>query len=226
MKTRALIESIWDFEVPRRQDRAGIAAARRPAHQGIPPALQHLLPRRQAFPAWCKVNLADPIPRFQLTRMRKDDGARYFGPFAHAAALRATLNLMRDKFGLRSCRPYEPGEYDYKHCLAPVIKKCPAPCIGKISREDYRARVVQACEFLEGSVARDARRTRKTDEGRPPGEDEVREGGAVARHDRRPAAHHRADAPVHAPLAAHEHQPGGGPQGARPTRSRCRICRW
>ena len=57
---------------------------------------------------------------------------------------------MRDKFGLRSCRPYQPGEYDFKHCLAPVIKKCPAPCVGKISPEDYRARVVSACEFLEG----------------------------------------------------------------------------
>ena len=97
-----------------------------------------------------KVNAGDLIPRFQLTRMRKDDGARYFGPFAHAGALRATLNLMRDKFGLRSCRPYQPGEYDFKHCLAPVIKKCPAPCVGKISPEDYRVRVLAACEFLEG----------------------------------------------------------------------------
>ena len=64
--------------------------------------------------------------------------------------LRSVLNLMRDKFGLRSCRPFQPGEYDFKHCLAPVIKKCPAPCVQKISWDDYRARVVSACEFLEG----------------------------------------------------------------------------
>ena len=50
-----------------------------------------------------KVNLLDPIPRFTLTRLRKDDGARYFGPFAHSGPLRRTLLLVRKKFNLRGC---------------------------------------------------------------------------------------------------------------------------
>ena len=149
MKTRALIESIWDFEyhVVKTEPESLLLESR--LIKEYRPRYNVSLRDDKAY-LLVKVNAGDLIPRFQLTRMRKDDGARYFGPFAHAGALRATLNLMRDKFGLRSCRPYQPGEYDFKHCLAPVIKKCPAPCVGKISPEDYRARVLSACEFLEG----------------------------------------------------------------------------
>jgi len=80
-----------------------------------------------------RVDPEEPYPKFQLTRMRKDDRARYFGPFAHSGALRQTLSLMRKKFGLRSCRPEIPGEKDYRHCLDHVIRNCSAPCMGKIS---------------------------------------------------------------------------------------------
>jgi excinuclease ABC subunit C len=82
--------------------------------------------------------------------LKKDDGARYFGPFAHSGALRTTLNWMNKKFGLRVCRPLSPGETDFKHCSNDIIKNCSAPCIGRISQEEYRARVEQAAEFLEG----------------------------------------------------------------------------
>ena len=148
-KTRALIESIWDFEyhVVKTEPESLLLESR--LIKEYRPRYNVSLRDDKAY-LLVKVNVGDLIPRFQLTRLRKDDGARYFGPFAHAGALRATLNLMRDKFGLRSCRPYQPGEYDFKHCLAPVIKKCPAPCVGKISPEDYRTRVLSACEFLEG----------------------------------------------------------------------------
>lgn len=97
-----------------------------------------------------RVDLDEPFPKFQLTRAKKDDKARYFGPFAHAGALRQTLALMRKKFGLRSCRPEIPGERDFRHCLDHVIQNCSAPCIEKISRAGYAERVRQACEFLEG----------------------------------------------------------------------------
>jgi len=97
-----------------------------------------------------RVQMADAIPRFELVRFRKEDGARYFGPFANAGALRTSLQAMKKQFGLRSCRPLEPTERDFKHCLDHVIKNCSAPCVAKISREEYRSRVEQACEVLEG----------------------------------------------------------------------------
>src|SRR5437016_10476623 len=97
-----------------------------------------------------KVNLNDSIPRFTLTRFRQGDGARYFGPFAHAGALRNTLALVRRQFNLRGCRALTPTEHDYKHCLYANLKHCTAPCIGNVTREQYLQQVLAACEFLAG----------------------------------------------------------------------------
>ena len=97
-----------------------------------------------------RVQMNDAIPRFELSRLRREDGARYFGPFANAGALRTSLQAIRKQFGLRACRPLEPTEKDFKHCLDHVIKNCSAPCVARISREDYRSKVEQACEVLEG----------------------------------------------------------------------------
>ena len=97
-----------------------------------------------------KVNLNDPIPRFTLTRLKTDDGARYFGPFASSGALRRTLNLVRHRFNLRGCRPLTPNETDYKHCLYAHLKVCTAPCIGNVTREQYLMQVLAACDFLDG----------------------------------------------------------------------------
>jgi len=97
-----------------------------------------------------KVNLNDPIPNFVFTRLKKDDGARYFGPFVNSQALRNTLALARKLFNLRGCRVFTPGEADYKHCLYAHLKHCAAPCVGNVSREQYLAQVMAACHFLEG----------------------------------------------------------------------------
>src|SRR5438034_1659948 len=97
-----------------------------------------------------KVNLNDPIPRFTLTRLKQDDGARYFGPFPNSSALRSTLALVRRQFHLRGCRPLTPGERDYKHCLYAHLKYCTAPCIGNVTSEQYLDQVKAACDFLAG----------------------------------------------------------------------------
>jgi len=97
-----------------------------------------------------KVNLHDPIPRFTLTRLKQDDGARYFGPFPNSSALRATLALVRRQFHLRGCRPLTPAEPDYRHCLYAHLKYCTAPCIANVSREEYLGQVKAACDFLAG----------------------------------------------------------------------------
>ena len=149
LKTRALIESIWEFEwhIVRSEAEAVLYKGRlikefRPKYNvSFRDDKRFLLVR---------VDLHDPYPRFQLTRLRKDDGARYFGPFAHSGALRATLSAIRKQFGIRSCRPPVPGERDYRHCLDHIIKNCSAPCIEKISQADYHRRVEEACEFLDG----------------------------------------------------------------------------
>ncbi|HEV2434455.1 MAG TPA: excinuclease ABC subunit UvrC [Verrucomicrobiae bacterium] len=100
-----------------------------------------------------KVNLNDPIPNFTFTRFRKDDGARYFGPFSNSGALRNTLALVQRQFNLRGCRAFTPGEADYRHCLYAHLKYCTAPCIGNVTREQYLDQVNAACDFLEGQCA-------------------------------------------------------------------------
>ncbi len=97
-----------------------------------------------------KVNLNDPIPNFAFARIRKDDGARYFGPFANSGALRNTLALVTRQFNLRGCRVFTPGEADYKHCLYAHLKYCTAPCVNNVTHEQYREQVRAACDFLDG----------------------------------------------------------------------------
>jgi excinuclease ABC subunit C len=97
-----------------------------------------------------KVNLNDPIPRFTLTRLKQEDGARYFGPFPNSSALRSTLALVRRQYHLRGCRPLTPNERDYKHCLYAHLRYCTAPCIANVTRDQYLEQVKAASDFLEG----------------------------------------------------------------------------
>lgn len=149
IKTRALIESIWEFEwhTVRNEGESLILEMR--LIKEFRPKYNISFKDDKRF-LMVKVQMADPLPRFTLTRMKKEDGARYFGPYAHSSALKTTLAWMNRNFGLRVCRPMNPDESDYKHCHNDIIKNCSAPCVGRVSAEEYRGRVEQACEFLSG----------------------------------------------------------------------------
>ncbi|MCH2061723.1 MAG: excinuclease ABC subunit UvrC [Verrucomicrobiales bacterium] len=149
LKTRALIESIRDFDTH----------VLRSEHEALLLEVKLIKEYRPKYNVsfrddkrflLLKVRESDALPRFQLVRVRKDDGGRYFGPFAHSGALRATLHWVNRRFGLRTCRPRVPGESDYRHCHDDVIANCSAPCVGKVSREEYLKRMESACEFLDG----------------------------------------------------------------------------
>jgi len=149
MKTRALIESIWDFETHVVKSDAEAVLYEGRLIKEFRPKYNISFRDDKRF-LLVRMDRNEPWPRFQLTRFRKDDGAQYYGPFAHAGALRSTLNAVRKKFGIRSCRPAEPTERDYKHCLDHVIKNCVAPCVARVTRDEYLQRVDEACEFLDG----------------------------------------------------------------------------
>ncbi len=149
LKTKALIESIWEFDFQTVRNEPESILLEGKLIKEFRPRYNISFRDDKRF-LLVKLQMADPFPRFTLTRLKKDDGARYFGPFAHSGALRTTLNWMNKKFGLRVCRPLRPDENDFKHCSNDIIKNCSAPCIGRISQEEYRARLEQAAEFLEG----------------------------------------------------------------------------
>src|SRR3984957_18137811 len=149
LKTRALLDSIWDFEVHLVRNEPEALLLEGKLIKEFRPKYNVSFRDDKRF-LLVKVNLADAIPRFQLARLKLEDGFRYFGPFAHAGALRTTLKWMKKRFGIRSCRVLEPGESDYKRCMDHIIKNCSAPCIRRVTLDDYKARVLEACEFLEG----------------------------------------------------------------------------
>lgn len=97
-----------------------------------------------------RMNPDDPLPRFEPCRIRKPDGASYFGPYSNSSGAWATLEFIEKQFGIRSCRAREPGEEEHRHCHNDVIRFCSAPCIGRVTREAYRERVEAACAFLRG----------------------------------------------------------------------------
>lgn len=147
-KTRALIHSIWDFEIHLVRNEPEALLLEGKLIKEFRPRYNIAFRDDKRF-LLLKIHLEDPYPRFQTTRLKKPDGARYFGPFASSGALRATLDWINKEYGLRVCRPKTPGERDYKHCNADVIRNCAAPCIGRVNRDTYRERIASACSFLE-----------------------------------------------------------------------------
>jgi excinuclease ABC subunit C len=91
-----------------------------------------------------------PFPRLATCRIMREDGALYFGPFPSSTEVRTALDFTEKRFGLRKCTAMHPCEEDHKHCMADVIRFCTAPCLGRISEAEYRARFEEACAFLRG----------------------------------------------------------------------------
>jgi excinuclease ABC subunit C len=100
---------------------------------------------------YIKVNWQDPFPRVTTTRRILNDGARYFGPYTHAAAAYQTLDLVRKIFPYLTCTRTITG-HDERACLYYHIGRCSAPCIGVVNQEEYRAIIQGLCDFLSGST--------------------------------------------------------------------------
>ena len=149
LKFNALVEAIHDFDVHVVRSEPEALLLECKLIKEFKPRFNIMLRDDKRF-LMLKVNLNDPIPNFTFTRFKKDDGARYFGPFVNSVGLRNTVALARKQFNLRGCRVFTPGEADYKHCLYAHLKHCTAPCVGNVSREQYLEQVKAACNFLEG----------------------------------------------------------------------------
>ena len=149
VKFRALVDAICDFDIHLVKGEPEALLLESRLIKQFKPRYNVSLRDDKRF-LMLKVNLNDSIPRFILTRVKVDDGARYFGPFPDSRALRRSIDLARHNFNLRGCKPLKPGENDYRHCLYGHIEVCSAPCVGKVSLRQYRAQVENACDFLDG----------------------------------------------------------------------------
>jgi len=109
------------------------------------------------------VTLYEDFPRLQVMRGPKKKGVRYFGPYAHAWAIRETLDLLLRVFPARTCSKgvfVRAGQVG-RPCLLGYIGKCSAPCVGRVSQAEHRAIVDDFCDFLAGSSGRFVRRLEK-----------------------------------------------------------------
>lgn len=149
LKFNALVEAIHDFDIHVVKNEPESLLLESKLIKEFHPRFNISLRDDKRF-LLLKVNLSDPIPNFTFTRLKKDDGARYFGPFVNSTAARNTVALVRKQFNLRGCRVFTPGEADYKHCLYAHLKYCTAPCVGNVTREQYLEQVSAACDFLTG----------------------------------------------------------------------------
>jgi len=98
---------------------------------------------------YIRITWQEDFPRVQVVRRIKRDGARYFGPYASSAAMHQTLDLLRRIFPYLTCKRKITGT-DNRACLYYHIKRCMGPCIGAVSKEEYRDMMKHACLFLEG----------------------------------------------------------------------------
>jgi excinuclease ABC subunit C len=144
LKTRALLDAVWDFETHTVQSEAESVLLEGKLIKEYRPRYNISFRDDKRFLV-VKVDPTEEWPRFRLARFKKDDGARYFGPYAHAGALRQTLNFMRKKFGVLTFGRGAPTERELKSATYQVPMR-----LSEINAEIYRQRVAEAAEFLEG----------------------------------------------------------------------------
>ncbi len=105
----------------------------------------------KSFP-YIAVTVQDDYPRVMFTRERHRRGVVYFGPYANAKKVRETLDVLNRVFPYRPCEGPKPGRHSGIPCLDYHIERCLAPCVGYISKEDYRAIIDSVIEFLSGDT--------------------------------------------------------------------------
>src|SRR5581483_9232391 len=103
----------------------------------------------KSFP-YIAVTVEDDYPRVMFTRDRHRRGVVYFGPYANAKKVRETLDVLNRVFRYRPCEGPQPGRHSGIPCLDYHIERCHAPCVGYISKEEYRDLIDQVIEFLSG----------------------------------------------------------------------------
>src|SRR5205807_4056095 len=144
LKTRAMLEATWDFETHVVRSEAESVLLEGKLIKEYRPRYNISFRDDKRF-LLVKIDMSEEWPRFRLTRFKKNDTARYFGPYADAGALRQTLNLLRKKFGVLTFGRGAPSERELKSSTYQVPVR-----LSEITAEQYHERAAQACEFLEG----------------------------------------------------------------------------
>ena len=112
------------------------------------PKFNVLLKDDKTYP-YIKINIKDDFPNIYITRRILNDGAKYFGPYANAGSAKEMIDFIKEKFKIRQCKNFK---YKDRPCLNYHIKKCLAPCMGYITKEEYKKQIDEIIMLLDGKI--------------------------------------------------------------------------
>ena len=154
LKTKLLVAKIADIRYVVVNSEADALLLENNLIKQHKPRYNVLLKDDKTYPSICITN--DYFPKIFKTRKIIKDAGRYFGPYTNAGALHALLELIKELYPLRTCNlsitPEGVRNAKYSACLEYQIKKCCAPCIAKISREDYLKYIDEVTSILKGDI--------------------------------------------------------------------------
>jgi excinuclease ABC subunit C len=149
VKTAGLVERIEEIEFVAAASETEALLLEQNLIKRHRPAFNIRLRDDKSYP-YIAVTVGDEYPRVMFTRERHRKGVLYFGPYSSAKKVRETLDVLNRVFPYRPCEGPQPGRRSGVPCLDYHIGRCAAPCVGYITREDYRTVIDNVVEFLSG----------------------------------------------------------------------------
>ena len=147
-KVMKMVENIRDFNYIITNSEIDALALENNLIKKYKPKYNILLKDDKTYP-YIKADMREDFPNFYITRKIKKDGCKYFGPFMGGINCKDILDTLQLTYGVRLCHTKTSG--NKRECLNYHIGRCPAPCAGFISKENYSARVKKALNFLDGN---------------------------------------------------------------------------
>lgn len=148
-KVRSMVDTVWDFEFMTVKNEAESLLTEAALIKKYKPHFNILMRDDKRYLA-LRADQTAEWPRFTCVRIVRDDGARHFGPFPSSPVVRAAKDFVEKRYGIRSCSAVRPDAETHEHCIADVVRTCSAPCMGRVTAEEYRRRFDEACAFLDG----------------------------------------------------------------------------
>ena len=112
------------------------------------PKFNVLLKDDKTYP-YIKIDIKSDFPNVIITRRLINDGSKYFGPYANPGAAKEMVDFIKRKYQIRQCRNFKSNT---RPCLNYHIKRCLAPCVGLVSKEEYRKQIDEIMDLLEGKT--------------------------------------------------------------------------
>lgn len=152
IKVQTMVDNIDDFDYFITVSELDALALENNLIKKYQPFYNILLKDGKTFP-YIKINLHDEFPKFEITRkIKKNDGAKYFGPYFAGIDPKAILETIQSAFKIRTCSHKFSSEKPLKReCLNYSLGLCLAPCTKRVTREEYMVEIKKAINFLNGN---------------------------------------------------------------------------